>query len=73
MMGNLLLSIMKKNLVIVRNSLYFPLLGNDERIVKLTGDLYEEVAFPLTLPNTLGIPIYFNSGEFVYKVHKSIK
>ena len=63
----------EKNLVIVRNSLYFPLLGNDERIVKLTGDLYEEVAFPLTLPNTLGIPIYFNSGEFVYKVHKSIK
>ena len=62
----------EKNMIVIRNSLYHPYITTGERTVNIEGDLITEVNFPNTLPNTVGIEIYFNSQEFLYKVHKSI-
>ena len=62
----------EKNMIVIRNSLYHPYITTGERAVSVEGDLFTEVNFPNTLPNTMGIEIYFDSHEFLYKVHKSI-
>jgi hypothetical protein len=59
-------------MIVIRNSLYHPYITTGERAVSVEGDLFTEVNFPNTLPNTMGIEIYFDSHEFLYKVHKSI-
>ena len=60
-----------ENMVIVRNSLYFPWLSTGERIVA-DGDLFNELNFPMTLPNTMGIPIYFDRNSFMYQINQAI-
>ena len=62
----------EKNMIVIRNSLYHPYITTGERAVSVEGDLFTEVNFPNTLPNTMGIEIYFDSQEFLYKLHKSI-
>ena len=60
-----------ENMVIVRNSLYYPWLSTDERILA-DGDLFNEFNFPMTLPNTMGIPIYFDRNSFMYQINQAI-
>lgn len=62
----------EQNMVIVRNSLYFPWIKTGERTLSPVGDLMTEVNVPMTLPNTMGIPIYFDRSTFLYEVHKSL-
>ena len=60
-----------ENMVIVRNSLYYPWLSTGERILS-NGDLFNELNFPMTLPNTMGIPIYFDRNSFMYQINQAI-
>ena len=62
----------EQNMVIVRNSLYFPWIKTGERTLSPVGDLMTEVNVPMTLPNAMGIPIYFDRSTFLYEVHKSL-
>ena len=60
-----------ENMVIVRNSLYYPWLSTGERILA-NGDLFNELNVPMTLPNTMGIPIYFDRNSFMYQINQAI-
>ena len=62
----------EKNMVVIRNSLYHPYIMTGERVINVEGDLITEVNFPNTLPNTMGIATYFDTNQFLYKIHKSI-
>lgn len=61
-----------EDMVIVRNSLYYPWLTTGDRVISSTGDLFTEVNFPMTLPNTMGIQIYFDRNAFLYQINQAI-
>ena len=61
-----------ENMVIVRNSLYYPWLSTGERVMDVNGDLFNEVNVPMTLPNTQGIEIYFDRNNFMYQINQAI-
>ena len=62
----------EENMVIVRNSLYYPWITTGERVLSGVGDLNSEVNVPITLPNAVGIGIYFDRNTFLYQINQAI-
>ena len=62
----------EENMVIVRNSLYYPWITTGERVLSGIGDLNSEVNVPITLPNAVGIGIYFDRNTFLYQINQAI-